>query len=243
MFGNEPKIEFVSTVPGLEAIEECRPVQAQKAAPDWWRRMPKVDGETGQTTVKKCPGMVDHFTNGYVIPMWADVRLTYSRRLDTWSVESGSGPSRFFWDVHGNGQFRNHARAQYLGRELSFVFKAISPWNIITPRGWSVYQMPMFYHYDNDFAVMPGVIDTDVHHVINQQVMYFGDEDEVVIKQGTPFVQYVPFKRQKIKSEIRMATKKDAHKFQVNNLRFETKHLPEGVYRKEQARRDSEGKV
>ena len=91
--------------------------------------------------------------------------------------------------------------------------------------------MPLFYHFDNRFSVMPGVIDTDIHHIVNQQVMYFGDEEEVVIKRGTPFVQYVPFKRQGVTSEIRAASEADLKKFELDRLRYFTKFLNTGEYR------------
>lgn len=231
MFKEKPEISFVCTMPGLEQIEECRPVSAQKMSPGWWRKMPQKDLLTDSTTAKKCPGIVDHMTSGYIIPMWADVKLTYSKSLDRWSVFSGLNGESNQWEGHGNGQFKNHADAHYFGKDVSFVFKAISPWNIITKPGWSVYQMPLFYHFDNRFAVMPGVIDTDIHHIVNQQVMYFGDEEEVVIKRGTPFVQYIPFRRQSVKSEIRAASESDLKKFELDRLRYFTKFLNTGEYR------------
>lgn len=231
MFSKEPKISFVSTMPGLEEIEECRPVSAQKLSPHWWKKMPHQDLSTNSTTAKRCPGIVDYFSNGYIIPMWADVKLTYSKSSDRWSVFSGVNGVSNQWEGHGNGQFKNHADAHSFGKDVSFVFKAICPWNIITSSGWSVYQLPLFYHFDNRFSVMPGIIDTDIHHIVNQQVMYFGDEEEVVIKRGTPFVQYVPFKRLPVKSEVRAASEDDLKKFELDRLRYFTKFPNTGEYR------------
>ena len=66
------------------------------------------------------------------------------------------------------------------------------------PKGYSVYQMPMFYHFNQmkDWYVPYGVIGIDTHHEINQQIMYISDKKELIIKKGTPLATYVPFKRE-----------------------------------------------
>lgn len=67
-------------------------------------------------------------------------------------------------------------------------------------------QLPLTYHFDNQFSIMPGVIDTDMYYELNQQVLYFGDSEDVVIPRGTPLVLYVPFKRESLDLEIRLQT-------------------------------------
>ena len=76
------------------------------------------------------------------------------------------------------------------------VLKALCPWHVKTPKGWSMWQLPMYYDFNPIFEVLPGTIWTDVHHEINQQMMMkrYG---EFVIKRGTPLALYVPFERKK----------------------------------------------
>ena len=87
---------------------------------------------------------------------------------------------------------------------------------------------------------MPGVIDTDIFHEINMQLVYLTDEKEVFIKRGTPLVQYVPFKRSKIKPEIGTPTQKDIRKITVQKDMIIGKFVPSGYYRKMQKQRDKE---
>lgn len=236
----EPIISFVSTVPGLDKIEDVRPKPSREFLPSWWKDTPKQDSETNALTVRSCPALVDYFNDGYIIPMWADTMIKYNETTNVWNVEVGTRGDAYGWEIHYNEQAIKHAKFSTFGQVSTFIFKAISPWKVITRKGWSVYQKPLYYHFNNDFSVLPGTIDTDIHHEINQQVMYFGDNKEIFIKQGQPFVQYVPFERKKISSDIRYQTEDDILKFKTLDLQYDSAFANpvKGVYRKLQRLRD-----
>lgn len=223
---DEPLIQFVSTVPGLASIEDCLPKPAHKALPDWWTKTPTVKSSVsldGQVVgnIKTCPALPDYFSQGYIIPMWTDSILRYDSKHNRyeWRVSDSS----FSWDIHGGEQLLNHVPFTYLQKKALFVFKAVCPWRVITPKGYSVYQLPLTYHFNNEFSVFPGVIDTDVHHEINQQVMILKDKEEIFIKRGTPLAQYIPYKREKQKIEIRDANDNDKKIFTNYSRLFSTK--------------------
>ena len=230
-FGKSDKIQFISTVEGLESIEECLPKPAKHFIPQWFKDIPNDIG----STVKVCPSFPDYFSQGYIIPMWSDVLLTQKDDEFSWRTAT----AKFAWDFHGNDQMINHTKANFNGIEGQFVFKAICPWRIITPPGWSVLQLPLFYHFNQEWSVLPGIIDTDIHTEINQQVLYHGDGKDIVIKCGDPFVLYIPFKRSnKLKHEIRYQTAEDNKKFSEGHLFLQQRFKPSGAYRKKQRKRD-----
>jgi hypothetical protein len=240
-----PLIQIVSTVKGLELVEEALPKPANKFIPEWWRTTPLV--ETSVTTeevivgnVKNCPSFPDYFSKGVIIPMWADTLLKYDRNTNQFSWRT-SHPD-FSWSVHGNEQFLTHVPFKFFNQTGKFVFKANCPWKIITPPGYSVYQLPLFYHYTNDFTVFPGVIDTDTHHDINQQVLLTADKDEILIKRGTPLVQYVPFKREPLKTEVRYQTEEDKKTFDNYNLSFFTKFPGSKEYASRRKKSERDGR-
>jgi len=233
------KISFVTTVPGLLDIQECLPIPARKAFPSWLSKIPPTDPIFESSTVRRCPGIIDYLSSGFVLPMWADTRLQYNPSTGYWQTHSGHNGDLTRWETHGKEQFLDYVQAQQLGREVKLVFKAVSPWRIITPPGWSVYQIPLHYHFDNQFSVMGGVIDTDIYHEINQQVMYFGDGEEVLIERGTPLVMYVPFKRGALPLEVRSATDNDNKLFQKPDAHLATKFVGHGAYRKLQKDREN----
>jgi hypothetical protein len=215
----------------LECIEECLPKPAKHFIPKWFKDIPSK--KIG--TVKDCPSFPDYFSQGYIIPMWSDVKMNLVDKVPKFELSA----KRFSFDVHSNDQLLDYNKATFNGIEGQFIFKAVSPWRIITPPGWSVLQLPLFYHFNQEWSVLPGVIDTDIHSEINQQILYHGDGKEVTIKCGDPFVLYVPFKRSnKLKHEVRYRTAEELKKFEKDLLFLKQSFAPNGAYRKLQRKRD-----
>ena len=227
------KISFVSTVEGLDSIDICLPKPAKYFIPQWFKDIPS----NIKNTVKDCPSFPDYFSQGYIIPMWTDTMLHYNEKEQTWNWKTAS--DSFTMSIHTKNQLLDYTNSSFLGSNGDFVFKTICPWKIITPPGWSVLQLPLFYHFNQEWSVLPGVIDTDIHHEVNQQVLYHGNNIPVTINCGDPFVLYVPFKRSnKLKHEIRYQTKKDEKIFKKQFLSITNSFLPNGSYRKHQRERD-----
>ncbi len=215
----------------MECIEECLPKPAKHFIPKWFKDIPSK--KIG--TVKDCPSFPDYFSQGYIIPMWSDVKMNLVDKVPKFELSA----KRFSFDVHSNDQLLDYNKATFNGIEGQFIFKAVSPWRIITPPGWSVLQLPLFYHFNQEWSVLPGVIDTDIHSEINQQILYHGDGKEVTIKCGDPFVLYVPFKRSnKLKHEVRYRTAEELKKFEKDLLFLKQSFAPNGAYRKLQRKRD-----
>ena len=99
-------------------------------------------------------------------------------------------------DVHPNAQYINFL-PEHERERLATTLKFICPWRIKTPPGWSCYQMPLYYHFQ-DWSVLLGSIRTDTHYEINTQVAFPKSliGKEILIPRGTPWAWYVPYKRQ-----------------------------------------------
>ncbi len=230
-FGKSDKIQFVSTVEGLESIEECLPRPAKHFIPKWFKDIPPKK----EFTVKSCPSFPDYFSQGYILPMWCDSILSYKDETFNWETAT----NKFSWAYHGNNQFIDYKKPTFNGIDGQFVFKANCPWRIITPPGWSVLQLPLFYHFNQDWSVLPGVIDTDIHHEINQQVLYHSNGKKIKINAGDPFVLYIPYKRSdSLKHEIIYQTEKIKKIFNKGDLRLAKSFGPHGIYRDLQRKRD-----
>ena len=230
-FGKSDKIQFISTVEGLESIEKTLPKSAKHFIPEWFKNIPS----TNPMSVKKCPSFPDYFSQGYILPMWSDVLLTQKDDTYKWVSSSDS----FGWEVHSNDQLIDYKKATFNGVDGQFIFKAFCPWRIVTPPGWSILQLPLFYHFNQEWSVLPGVIDTDIHHEINQQVLYHGNGNSIKINAGDPFVLYIPFKRSnKLKHEIFYQTEEYKKYFNTQRLKIIQKFKPNGSYRDLQRKRD-----
>jgi len=237
-FRKSDKIQFISTIEGLESIEECLPKPAKHFIPKWFKDIPN----SNPNTVKTCPSFPDYFSQGYIIPMWADVILKYDKVKDEYEWRSCDG--LWTWETHANEQFLDYIKPSFNGVGGQFIFKPQCPWRVVTPPGWSVLQLPLFYHFNKQFSVLPGIIDTDIHSIINQQVLYHGDGEEIMIRRGDPFALYIPFKRSdKLDYEISYQTEKNKSKFSAEHVSFSSKFRARdgkanGEYRRKQRERD-----
>jgi hypothetical protein len=235
---NTPIISFASLLPGLRDIPGASPYPAIQGIPSWWKEVPRKVKE-GPLTVKTCPSFVDYFSQGFILPAWEDAILKYDSDADYWNVATQMGNTDTHrWSIHGTDQFLGHVDVSVNNLKPTMVFKADSPWRIFTKPGWSVLQVPLFYHFDNNFTALPGIIDTDIVHEANVQLLYFGNGEDIKIKRGQPLVQYIPFKREKHSFDVRDATEKDIEKYNKSRTALYTKFMGSGSYRAAQKHRD-----
>jgi len=193
----EEKIIWWSVVEGLIDVEPIVP--AKYALPDWWKRVQKITGPrvNQKGSIANCPSFPEFMSSGYVVKLWCDLYLDIKNDGE-WKWRS---PSEMFqFDSHPDVQFRDFI-PQHMKDNTSLVLKPNCPWRVKTPPGWSVMQLPMTYHYNPIFEVLPGVIWSDIHHEINQQ-MLIKKYGEFIIPKGTPLAMYIPFKREKLDYEI-----------------------------------------
>jgi hypothetical protein len=240
-------IHIVSTVKGLDLIEECRPQPAIKFLPEWWKKTKHIpqrfsyplgkSPEVFAGNVKSCPSFPDFFSQGFIIPMWTDTILRYNKKTTEYSWHTSN--SDFTWDIHSHEQYIDDVNHSFLSKKASMVFKANSPWRMITPKGYSVLQLPLFYHFNDDFTVMPGIVDTDIHSQLNQQVLYMSDKDEILIKRGTPFVQYIPFKRISYSYQTGYMTNKQKNIFEIQDHDVHGRFGGSNWYRDARRKRDN----
>ncbi len=196
----EDKIEWWTAIEGLENIA---PVQTSSHfIPDWWQKVPhwqddevkeanKTDNIGNKGTVRRCPAIPEFMGMGFTVPLWCDVRIEI---FDDGSWKWNSPAKEFHFDSHGPSQFHDwvpkHARP-------TIILKPQCPWRVKTPPGISMLQLPMFWHFNPNFTVAPGVIWGDIHHEINQQMM-FHKKGVFNLQRGTPLAQYIPIRRENI---------------------------------------------
>lgn len=243
-----PIISFVAMMEGMTDVEEVLPKRSSFYLPSWWRSIPRFEeGSSKEMTVKSCPSFTDYFSQGFVLPAWADMELYYKKETKSWSgniAHSTEHNNEYYLDNHPNSQFLDYVDASYMGKEAGVVLKAVSPWKVITRPGWSIMQLPMFYHFDQEFVAMPGIIDTDIEHAINLQMMLLNPEEDttIYIKRGEPLALFIPFERSnsatKDDLEVRQATEADLKKVKASSYWATSKFAQKGAYRKAQIERD-----
>ena len=192
----KPKIHWWSVIDGVEKVTPVLP--AREFIPDWWKKVERfVSKKHDQKgTVRNCPSFPEYINQGFVVPLWCDLHITIKHDGFEWHT-----PDKMFsFSSHSDVQFRDYL-PQHMKDNTSMVLKPSCPWRVKTPPGWSVWQLPMTYHYNPIFETLPGIIWSDIHHEINQQ-MLMRQYGEFVIKRGTPLAMYVPYERNKYTYDV-----------------------------------------
>lgn len=223
---NKDKIQFISDWEGMP--EDLFPQPSRLEYPNWFKNMPVLtNGQRKQSrggTVKRCPSFIEWFGQGYVLKMWSDV--VFYNDAENWGWETPDG--KFRWDIHPTYQFQD-----YLPHDrVNVVYKAVSPWKIITPKGWSCYELPLLFDYNNDWQVMAGINGTDTFHEWNTTIGLFGDKSEIFIPRGTPISQIVPFKRKRLKHVNQYMDKLDKEtRYKLKNSQYDGRSMFTGSYK------------
>jgi len=199
------KITFVPELPGLTEIDEIVPKPMRNFIPDWWKNTPYKGGfntldSSYEGNIKTCPSFIDYFRFGYVVPSWCDAILAYDQETQIWNARSSHGA--FYFGGEDPAQTVNVMPYSLQGNKALFTFKARSPWKIMTDPGYSVMVLPLFFNFNNDFSVVPGIIDTDIHHTFGPDIMYHSDKKEIKIKRGEPLYHLFPFKREETSLDV-----------------------------------------
>ena len=217
---HDPKIEFFTEFEALPEVEPILP--GSRAMPAWWKQIPiappNTDPRIVAGTAKVCPAFPDLYSVAYVVRAWCDFIYDFN---DGNPRAKTSAPNLFTMSFHSAGQFLSHAPPSVRDSVVT-VLKLDSPWFVRTSPGYSVLQLPVFYEFDPRFTVMPGLIRSDVHHHINQQVMIH-QKGSFVVERGTPLSMYIPFKREEFDFTVNEATPEQVHALRKSGLEIETK--------------------
>jgi len=212
---NNTEIIFVSEYDGFDNIKEFRPYPATEYMPEWFRNMPaevklpaesfSVDGYIRKKipnirTAKLCPSFVDIYNEGFVLPAPCDIWLrveedgTWEYRLSNplFSMENQFEAFDIPFSVHPTHQYLDHVpNAPY-----DYIFKMDNVWSCVTPKGYSIMQIPMLWHHNPNFETAYGIIHTDQYHQLNIQIMMYKGVGNFEIKMGEPLCYIIPYKRE-----------------------------------------------
>lgn len=205
------KIVFVPHEP-FAAIADISPSPASTAIPKWFKNADKYlpyeseDGLEGYgtttattSTYKHCSPFLDSLTSGYVWKAPVDIEV---RKVPD------ANDFLFRWRTPYT-LMSEHTPEQHPGLPGSSqcmdgkVRKWEFPFSIETPKGYSTMFMHPLNRWDLPFRTLSGVVDTDNYPLAVRfpfQLLNFEGE-RIFIEEGTPLVQFLPFKRENWSSE------------------------------------------
>ena len=183
-------VKFLCTQDVEGVFPEPKP--AIRMAPSFYKKLqPKFGPAPNNNTVKRCVPFLDALSQGFIIPLWAD--LYVKARDGEIETEMGSTKETLHW--HDNVQIKGHPLEGTPYTQNALKFR--NPWVVETEENVSCLFTAPFNHLETRFKILDGVVDTDTYYNhINFPFIWTAGEGDFLIKQGTPLVQVIPFYRQ-----------------------------------------------
>ena len=207
---NKPEIIFECNNWAIRKYAPIRP--SSEFVPDKFKNLPTILKKEQYSrdniySIKICPGLQDYIGHGYVIPAWCDMDV---------KIDSNNHPQVTYSDPE-----LKHAThyPEQVGDFLDTKFpirtpvKLDNPWFTYTKKDWSIMYLPMHFHENPYFEAIPGVIDHDKGPGRTPLNIMLKTNKDFMIKQGTPLVQMIPYKRQVVTSRSGILTNKTIDRY------------------------------
>lgn len=180
--------------------------------PDWWRKVKPSyyvkESNTGENfespTMKGCPGIVNLYKKGFVIPLWTDFDMYVEESDYRYLTPS----NEFNIESHNEAQ-HGYALSQY------HHIKIISPWLFKETKGIDFLFLPCTWSHLVDLPkinVLPGM--TNFKHMPESHINCMIPKIKTYFRTsaGTPLVQLIPFTDRSIKLNIQIVTEQEWNK-------------------------------
>lgn len=184
------------------------PKPAAKHMPEWYREQPgqapgktNLDAGVVASTIKKCMPVFDVTTAGYILAAPCDIYV------------NSTDPNKLVYSIPEHIRqfkgdlFSTHSPEQYseypidLNRYHKDLLRVQPFWSVGTPEGYStIFANP--FHRPSPLFAFSAIIDTDAFISEGHLSFLVEKNFDGIIKQGTPLVQIIPFKRDEWTSEV-----------------------------------------
>lgn len=200
------KTKKITFIPKNDYVIEYapKPEPMSKNFPAWWRKSdPYVGGEKkvirGQynSTVKKCPGIQDLLTTGYVLKTPCDIYIDTTGEDLIYEVNELHASSIM---LHSPEQVTSWEYDK--DRFTKDVFRIHPMWVVATEKGYSTLFIHPSFHNTLPFEIIPAIIDTDMYASDGPFSVKLKKGFKGVIEAGTPLVQCIPYKREEFEAVI-----------------------------------------
>jgi hypothetical protein len=185
------------------------PKPASKFIPEWYRKQRGVVEEKNNllfgiiaSTIKRCMPIFDYMTSGYIISAPCDIFV------------DATNPEKLSYSVpptishYSEVIFASHAREQYQEYPIDEsayhrdLLRILPLWAIKTPKGYSSIIMNPVHRDPSPIVAFGATVDTDSFLTDGHLSFMVEKNFSGTIKQGTPLVQVIPFKRESWSSKV-----------------------------------------
>lgn len=227
-----PTIKFI---PKIRIYRKVFPsptaIQNSENLPSWWRKqLGYIDNnrqvESGQLklTVKKCQAVFDSMTMGYYLKCPMDLYIDSTQENLTFSL-SAPELNGHVLSTHSREQLSEYPTQDHYHKDILRIHPM---WIVETEKGFSSMFLNPMHADSSPITAVPGVIDTDKYPSDGYLSFNVKKGFKGIIKQGTPIIQVIPFRRDEWKSIIIDDQNSDSY---ISNITTSVRSVFENGYR------------
>jgi hypothetical protein len=201
-------VQFLQAYPHLADVFPL-PEPASRNVPDWYKKQPSIIGDDQlgvehgslKLTVKKCQAFFDAMAGGYILKLPCDIYIDTTD--GKFEVQLPGEMERF-----RNELMANHSTEQVshlpldTGIYVNAVLRLHPTWMVKTPEGYSTLFINPMHQPPTPLTAVEAIIDTDKFWSDGHLSFFVKKNFRGILKQGTPMVQVIPFKRDDWESEV-----------------------------------------
>ena len=211
LFKPSRKARFINIIPGVELAHpivpsaEIKPSWLKQAAAAWKSEMRMASPQAPHAggSVIRCPGLIDFFKRGYVIPSPFDFTITTFKDNDNgfaWDCSLGNqigGGAMQEPPISGHPEQQLAAFMPWRSDTLKSVIKVQTFWRYKATDDIVFLLMPYPYADHTHFTSVHGIFDPQQTSSINIQLLWHHTgENTTLVRAGTPLAQMIPMPRE-----------------------------------------------
>lgn len=206
-FFKKPTVTIDAFVPDNYAFAlEYAPIQkASKFLPEWFKNLPSLNKNIDKVkkNVKGCPGFISSLTDGFIVPMWCDLRLEWNQEDFYYAFSDRLSAIKFHSNEQASGFLDNY-----------WILKVESPWLFSFSKHTKINQLPLTYFLGLDYPIktLHGSQFTrskfNALFSNNFFIIKKSEPEKITFKFNTPFVHFTLSSEQNYKLNCHIDTKK-----------------------------------
>lgn len=164
------------------------------------------------STMKRCPGIVDLYRKGFIMPLWSDLAL---------KTQSNPTDLKYqFADQESKIEFHDpRQRGNYMPSDQYVNFKIVSPWLAETKEDISWLLSPCIWNYNPfDLHIVKGIINFKYVQFTQIQCFLPFIDRSFIIEQGTPMLQILPLSEKNVEIKTHLLSESELKKRKKSNL-------------------------
>jgi hypothetical protein len=224
------KIKFLQSYPMLSDVFP-KPSPASRNIPQWYKDQPGIIGDNPEVpengvlklSVKKCQAFFDVMAAGYIIKVPVDIYIdTTQGKLDV-QIPVALQNFRNELITHHSTEQVSHMPID-TDRYCNEILRIHPTWMVSTEKGYSTLYLQPLHGKPSPLKAVEAIIDTDEFFSDGHLSFLVEKGFKGLIKQGTPMVQIIPFKRDDWEMEVEENFNPEKTISQRNSVRSTFQH-------------------